>query len=135
MFKAIAKLSFKFLALGILTGTLWFYSSQGFSQSKPLRVVVTSQPAAPLLVLPTYVDSSDPLRPRYGYSVTNTTDKAIRAYAIQEIVSLGPGPAVIRTSMSHFPAVKLFLKPSESSQEEGGPGNIYQAPRLKWNLL
>jgi hypothetical protein len=134
MNKAIAKLFLKFLVLGVLAGSLWFYSGYAFSQSPPLRVVVARQPDSPLRVLSTYVDTTDPLRPRYGYSVTNISDKPIRAYAIQESVSLGPGPSVITTSSSYFPAVKLYLKSYETNQVEGGLGGIYQTPPVEVEL-
>ena len=137
MRKEIVKLSSKFLALGILTGGLWFlYNNYGFSQARPpLRVVVAQQPDSPLLILSTYVDSSDPLRPRYGYSVTNITDKSIRAFTVQESISTGGGAPVVSTSLTHAPAVKLFLKPHESRQLEGGQGSIYQAPPDKVELV
>jgi hypothetical protein len=130
MGRIIVRLSLKFLALGILTGSLWFLSSHyGFSQNMPpLRVVVLQQPDSPILILSTYVDSSDPLRPRYGYSITNTDDKPIRAFAIRESVSTRGGAPIISTSLTHSPAVKLFLKPHESRQAEGGLGSIYQVP-------
>lgn len=130
MHNATVKLSFKFLVLGILVGSLWFfYSRQGFSQTAlPPRVVVVHQHGSPLLILSTYVDSSDPLQPRYGYSVTNNSDKPIRAYAIQERVSIDAGAPIVSTHLIHAPAVKLFLKPHESRQEEGGRGRTYQSP-------
>lgn len=129
MYRAMAKLTLKFIALGVLTASLLFYSGYSFSQeAPPPRIVVTQQPGSPLRVLSTYVDATDPLRPRYGYSVTNISDKPIRAYAIQESVSTGPGPSVIGTTMTHSSAVKLFLKPYETSHEEGGLGSVYQGP-------
>jgi hypothetical protein len=131
MYRTIVKLSLIFLALGVLTGSLWFYSGYAFSQTTPLRVVVTQQPDSPLRVLSTYVDTTNPLRPLYGYSITNISDKPVRAYAIQEGVSLGPGPSVARTSSSYFPAVKLYLKPYETNQVEGGLGGIYETPPVE----
>lgn len=134
MDKAAVKLSLKFLALGGLTGCLLFYSGYGFSQASAPRIVVTQQPESPLLIVPTYVDSSNPLRPRYGYSVTNTSDKPIRAFTIQEGVSLDAGAPIIGTTLSHSPAVKLFLVPHDSRQKEGGLGSIYQSPPIKVEL-
>jgi hypothetical protein len=137
MRKAIVKLSIRFLVLGILTGSLWFfYNNSGFSQTTPPRIIVAQQPGSPILVLSTYVDSSDPLRPRYGYTVTNTSDKPIRAYTIQEKVSVsGAGGPIIYTDLTHLPAVKLFLKPHDSNQEEGGVGRIYNFPPEKVELV
>ena len=136
MQKAIVKLSFKSLILGIMVGSLWFfYNRHGFSQTAPpLRIVVAEQPDSPLLILSTYVDASDPLRPRYGYSITNNSDKAIRSYAIQESVSLDAGASIISTSLTHAPAVKQFLKPHQSRQEEWGLGKTYPSPPIKVEL-
>lgn len=136
MNKVLLKLSLRFLLLGLLTGSLWFfYSRHGFSQTaQPLRVVVAEQPGSPLLILSTYLDASDPLQPRYGYSITNNSDKPIRAFTIQERVSTGGGAPIIHTELTHSPAVKLFLKPHESRQEDGGLGSIYQSPPDKVEL-
>jgi hypothetical protein len=136
MQKAIVKLSFKSLVLGIMVGSLWFfYNRHGFSQTAlPPRIVVAEQPDSPLLILSTYVDSSDSLHLRYGYSVTNRTDKAIRAYTIQESVSLDTGASIISTSLTHAPAVKQFLKPHQSRQEEWGLGKTYPSPPIKVEL-
>jgi hypothetical protein len=135
MYRAIAKLTLKFIALGVLTGSLLFYSGYSSSQNaKPPRIVVAAQPDSPLRVLSTYVDATDPLRPQYGYSVTNISDKPIRAYTIQESISMGPGPSVIGTTMTHSPAVKLFLKPYETQHEEGGLGSVYQEPPVEIEL-
>lgn len=134
MYRAIVKLSLIFLTLGVLTGSLWFYSGYAFSQTKPLRVIVTRQPDSPLRVVSTYVDTTDPLRPRYGYSVTNTSDKPVRAYAIKQSVSLDPGSPIIHTAFTHAPAVKLFLKSYETWQEEGGLGGVYQTPPIEVEL-
>ena len=136
MNRVMIKLSFKFLALGLLTGSLWvFHNSYGFSQTAPpLRIIVAQQPSSPLLVFSTYVDSSNPLQPRYGYSITNVSDKPIRAFTIQESVSTGEGGPIIHTELTHSPAVKLFLKPHESRQGDGGLGSIYQSPPAKVEL-
>jgi hypothetical protein len=136
MSKPIVKLSFRFLALGILTGSLWFfYNNYGFSQTAPRpRILVAQQPSSPLLILSTYVDSADPLRPRFGYTVTNISDKPIRAYTIQESVSIGTGAPIISTDLTNSPAGKLLLKPHESKQEEGGNGRIYKSLPDKMEL-
>lgn len=135
MSKAMVKISSKCLVLGVLAGSLWFfYNDYGFSQTTPLRIVVAQQPDSPLLVISTYVDSSDPLWPRYGYTVTNTSDKPIRAFTIQEGASTGGGGPIVGTRLSHLPAVKLFLKPHESRHEDGGLGSIYQTPPDKIEL-
>lgn len=135
MYKAIAKLALKFTVLGVLTGGLLFHSGYSFSQNaKPPRIIVAEQPDSPLRVLSTYVDATDPLRPQYGYSVTNISAKPIRAYAIRKSISTGQGPSFIGTMMTHSPAVKLFLTPYETRQEEGGLGNTFQEPPTKIEL-
>jgi hypothetical protein len=136
MRKEMVRLAFKFVALGILTGSLWFfYNSYSFSQTAPPpRIIVAHQSDSPLLVFSTYVDSSNPLSPRYGYSLTNNSDKPIRAFTIRESVSTGGGAPIISTSLTHAPAVKLFLKPHESRQEEGGLGKTYLSPPAKVEL-
>jgi len=132
----MVRLSLKFLVLGILTGSLWFFhNNYGFSQIAPLRIVIAQQPDSPILVISTYVDSSDPLRPRYGYTVTNMSDKPIRAYSIRDSVSTGGEGGAVGTSLTHFPAVRLFLKPHESRQEEGGVGRLYKSPPDKVELV
>lgn len=137
MRKTVVDLSFKFLILGILTGSLgFFYNRQSFSQTAPPpRIVVTEQPGSPLLILSTFIDASAPLKPRYGYSITNTSTKAIRAYAIQEKVSMDAGTPIVSTTWTNSPAVKLFLKPHESRQNEGGRGRTYQAPPIKVEIV
>jgi len=123
------KLSFKVFTLGILVGSLlFFYHRPGSSQAAPPRVVAAEQPGAPLIIMPTFVDAANPLRPRYGYSVTNATDKTIVAYAIQQSVSLGPGAPIVSTTLTHLPAKKLLLGPHDSRQEEDGSGQYERAP-------
>jgi hypothetical protein len=129
------KLSFKFFALGILIGSsLFFYHRPSSSRTEPLRVTVVDQPGAPLLIVPTFVDSGNPLRPRYGYSITNSTDKAIVAYAIQESVSLEPGSPIVTTTLTHLPAKKLLLRPHDSRQEESGSGKTYDKAPIEVRL-
>ena len=121
----------KFVTLGILVGSLWFFSREGFSQAAPLQVVAAQQTGSPLLVQVTYVDSSNPLQPRYQYSVTNVGDKPVRAYTIKESTNLDAGAPVVRTSLSNLPAVTQLLKPYGVRREEGGLGRTYQVPPIK----
>jgi hypothetical protein len=124
----------KFVILGALSGSLWFYTSRGFTTSVQTRVTVTEQPSSPLLIVPTNVNSSAPLSPRYGYLLTNVGNKAIRAFAIQESVSLDAGPPIKGTHFAHLISARMFLKPQETRQEEGGLGSTYQTPPLKIEL-
>lgn len=121
------ELSLKALILGVSSGVILFYAyGQGVSKASPPRIVVAEQPGSPLLILPTGVDSTNPLEPHYWLSITNKSDKQISAYAIQHRVSLGPGVPVTGTSFVHFPSEKSLLRPHESKQEDGGFGRSYQ---------
>jgi hypothetical protein len=85
--------------------------------------------------LSTFVDASNILSPQYGYSITNTTEKKVTAYAVQETVSLGSGTSIVSTEFTHLPAEKLLLSPGESRQEEGGKGRTYKQAPIEINLL
>jgi hypothetical protein len=124
----MAKLSFKFFVLGIFLGSLLFlYKLPSSSQATNLRVAVAEQRATSLVILPTFVDSTNSLKPRYGYSITNSADNAIVAYAIEEIVSLQSGSQISTTTLTHLPAKRLLLGPGASRQEEGGTGKTYDS--------
>jgi hypothetical protein len=136
MSKTTINLVLKSLALGVIFGSVLFYFyAQGSSQTPPLRITVAEQQDSPLLILSTFADETNPLSPRYGYSITNTTEKKITAYAIQETVSLGSGTSILTTEFTHFPAVKLLLGPHESKQEEGGEGRTYKQAPVEVNLI
>lgn len=117
----------KALTLAVIAGCLWFYASSSLSQAvRSPRFVVAEQPGSPLLILLTGMDSSSPLEPRYWYSITNTTEKAVSAYAIQETVRLGAGTPVVGTGFVHFPAEQLLFQPHSSRQEAAGIGKTYE---------
>jgi hypothetical protein len=128
MYERILRLSLKALTVGVFLGFVLFlaYGRRIPPAGNP-RIVVLEQPGSPLLLLSTFVDASNDLSPRYGYSITNTSDKPICAYAIQESASLGKGAPSDSATFTHFPAVKLFIAPHASRQEEGGAGRVYQA--------
>lgn len=132
---ALVSLCCEFLALGALGGALWFYTGHGLTMTAQTRVTVADQPDSPLLLVPAGVDSSDPLSPRYGYLLTNISGKAIRAFTIQERVSVDAGLPVVGSNLSHFPVERLFLKPQETRQEEGGFGSRYNSPPVKIELV
>jgi hypothetical protein len=136
MRKVTLKLSLKFLALRVLTGAFWFfYNESGFSQTTQLRVIAAQQPGSPLLIVPTFVDSADSLRPRYGYTLTNVSDKPIRAYTVRFGVNMNEGiPITTGSEFVNMPAIKLFLKPNETKQGEGGLGRSYDSPPVKVEL-
>lgn len=134
MNSSMIRLSTRFILLGVLMGSLWFYTGYGFSQTDQLRVVVEKQPGSPLLIQITSVDSSNPLQPRYQYSVTNVGDKPVRAYAIKEGTSLDAGGPVIRTRFTNIPSTAQLLTPYGVRYEEGGLGKLYQVPPIKVEL-
>lgn len=117
----------KVLASLLLIASFLHFNSHGFSQTtlQP-RFVIAQQPDSPLLLLAMYVDTSDPLRPRFTYSLTNLTDKPIRAYAIRSVISLEEESSAI-TDLAQALALKSLLKPHESRQGEEGSG-MYQTP-------
>lgn len=134
MNRAIVKLSTRFILLGVLMGSLWFYTGDGFSQTDQLRVVAEKQPGSPLLIQVTNVDSSNPLQPRYQYSVTNVGDKPVRAYAIKESTSLDAGGPVVRTRFTNLPSTAQSLTPYGVRYDEGGLGSLYQVAPIKVEL-
>jgi hypothetical protein len=136
MSKAIINLALKSLTFGLIFGSILFYFyGGGSSQALPLRITVAEHRESPLLILSTFADETNRLKPRYGYSITNTTEKKITAYAVQETVSLGFGTSIVTTEFTHFPAVKLLLGPHESKQEEGGEGRTYKQAPVEVNLI
>lgn len=134
MNSSMVKLSARFILLGILMGSLWYYTGYGFSQTDQLRVVAEKQPGSPLLIQVTNVDASNPLQPRYQYSVTNVGDKPVRAYAIKESTSLDAGGPVVRTHFTNLPSTAQFLTPYGVKSAEGGLGSSYQVPPIKVEL-
>jgi hypothetical protein len=134
MNRSTIKLTSRFLMLGVLVGGLWFYTGYGFSQADQPRVVAPKQPGSPLLIQVTNVDSSNPLQPRYQYSVTNAGDKPVRAYAIKESTSLDAGGPVVRTHLTNFPSTTQLLTPYGVRYEEGGLSSTYQVPPIKVEL-
>jgi hypothetical protein len=134
MNSSMVKLSARFILLGVLMGSLWYYTGYGFSQADRLRVVAEKQPGSPLLIQITNVDSSNPLQPRYQYSVTNVGDKPVRAYAIKESTSLDAGGPIVHTDLTNLPAATQFLTPYGVKHEEGGLSSTYQVPPIKVEL-
>jgi hypothetical protein len=127
MHKVTASVSLRAFTLVVLLGCLWFYASSRSSEAvRTTRFVVAEQPGSPLLILLTGQDSSNPLEPKYWYSITNATDKAVSAYAIQESVTLGAGSPIVGTGFVHFPAAEVLFQPHASRQEAAGIGKAYQ---------
>lgn len=134
MNRSTIKLASRFLVLGVLAGSLWFDAGYGFSQADQLRVVPAKQSDSPLLIQIMNVDASNPLQPRYQYSVTNVCDKPVRAYAIRESTSLDAGGSLVRTLFTNFPSATQFLTPYGVGYEEGGLGSSYRVPPIKVEL-
>jgi hypothetical protein len=109
-------------------------ATQSDRNNKQLRIVPAQQSDSPLLIQSTNVDLSNPLNPQYEYLITNNSNKPIRAFTVQDKVSLNDGGQIISNRLSHFPTAKLFLMPHESKQEEGGLGKTYQSPPLEIEL-
>lgn len=135
MLKYTFTLSLKAIGAGTLLGALLFFvNGRSLSQTKDPRVVTIRQTNSPLLLLSTGVESTNPLEPHYWYSVTNTSDKPVSAYAITQRVSLGPGTPVISTSFTYLPSDNLLLRPHESRQENGGVGKTYPKAPIEITL-
>ncbi len=134
-YRSTLKAAIKFIALGILTGSLlWLSPSHSFSVDSPTQFTVIEQPDSPLLIRPTFMDPSHAQSPRYGYSLTNNSGKPIGAYAVRELVRFGPGSPITSTSLVHFPGQKAFLAPQQSRYEEGGVGKTYEQVPIEINL-
>lgn len=123
---ALSKFCLMFVVLGALSGALWFHTGRGLTGAAQTRVTAADQPDSPLLLVPASVDTSDPLSPRYVYLLTNVSTKPIRAFAVRESVSTDGGLPHVGTEFAHFPEARMFLKPNETRQEEGGRGSTYQ---------
>jgi hypothetical protein len=135
MFKYTLKLSLKAIGAGALLGALLFFvNGRSLSQTKDPRIVTTRQTNSPLLLLSTGVESTNPLEPHYWYSVTNTSEKPVSAYAITQRVSLGPGTPITSTSFTYLPSANLILRPHESRQENGGVGKSYPKAPIEITL-
>ena len=135
MFTTVLRVLLKPLVVGVVSGAALFFVYARTSQSASPRIVIAKQANCPLQLLSTGVDSSNPLAPHYWYSVTNTSDKPISAYAIQQQVSLAPGAATIGTSFVHFPAETLLFRPADSRADDGGIGSAYPKAPVEITLI
>lgn len=129
MLRALFKYSLKGLMLGMLSAaTLFYLYAQTGSRPSPLKVVVEEQPNSPVLLLPTFIDDSNPLVPRYGYSLTNKSDKRITAYTIKRTAVLSDGGTNVGYEVVELPAVKILIAPNQSRQDELGYVSFPQPP-------
>ena len=135
MFNSILKVFLKPLVIGVISGAALFFVYARTSQTASPRIVIAKQANCPLQLLSTGVDSSNPLAPHYWYSVTNTSNKPVSAYAIQQQISLVPGAPTTGTSFVHFPSETLFLRPAASRVDDGGIGSAYPKPPVEITLI
>lgn len=121
MLKAVLNNSLKGLIVGALSaGALFSLYPQTAPKPATLKVLVAEQQNSPVLLLPTFVDDSNPLVPRYGYSLTNKSDKKITAYTIQRKAVLSDGGTNVGYHVVDFPAVKSLITPNQNRQDELG---------------
>ncbi len=135
MFNRILKVFLKPLVIGVVSGAALFLVFARTSQTASPRIVIAKQANCPLQLLSTGVDSSNPLAPHYWYSVTNTSDKPISAYAIQQQISLAPSAPTTGTSLVHFRSESLLLRPAASRVDDGGIGSAYPKPPVEITLI
>lgn len=131
---ALFRFGVKFVALGALSGALWSSTGHGRTGATQTRVTAANQPDSPLLIVPASVDSSNPLGPQYVYLLTNVSAKPVRAFAIRESVNLDGGLPHVGTEFAHFPEARMFLRPNETRQEEGGRGSTYRTAPARIEL-
>lgn len=109
---------------GIVSGWGWTRYGRDVvttTLAKQITIEVKKQEGSPLVITGAYADSGG-LRPRYGYSVTNITDKLIRAYTIRHDVLFGKELAQQTGDDFRLRVTEdQFLKPNQLVQElEGG---------------
>lgn len=93
----------------------------------PPKIEVRNQRDSPIVLSNLYVDASEPTKPKYGFTMTNVSDKPIRAYAIRDEVSFGDAQAVANgMKLSHLPSLSLLFLPNQSRQVEAGGDATYE---------
>ena len=121
MARVLFKNCLKGLFLGMFAALSFFYLyTQTLSKPATLKIVVAEQPNSPVQLLATFVDDSNPLVPRYGYSLTNKSDKKIVAFTIQREAGLSDGGTNLGYQVIDIPARNALIKPNESRQDELG---------------
>lgn len=96
---------------------------------EPPRITVKKQKNVPLLISTTSVASNNPLKPIYNYSITNISDKSIRAYTIKSEVLFGEKNAQeIGSTLTHLPTMSNLLQSNQSRHVNGGGGSSYSEP-------
>lgn len=85
----------------------------GVSEFQTPTVTIAPQVEAPLQINSVSVDVSDPLSPQVNFLVTNTSGKAIRAYAVVENVSTANTQSE-SVSLKHFTSASELLQAGDS---------------------
>ncbi len=116
------------ICFGVTSGWVWAKVSQNTfaiaSLTTPI-VLVETQKDSPILISSAYADVNT-LKPTYGYSITNVSDKTIRAIAIQNDVFFGSENArQSGVSLSYLIQKQQLLSPNESRQQYGGGNSNY----------
>ncbi|HEV2912035.1 MAG TPA: hypothetical protein VGX92_01855 [Pyrinomonadaceae bacterium] len=112
--------------LGMLSLGLWFFSSSASTQIPPPKISVEQQTGSPLLISSTYINPSDPFKPQYSYTITNVSDKHIRAYAIKEDIRFAnEGVETSGAVLSILPSLNLLLQPNQSRSINKDNGEQY----------
>jgi hypothetical protein len=118
----------------MLTG---FYAASRISnhaqetQSKRRIPIVTVQTQldSPLRISTTEVTSTDPLTPGFNFTITNTSNRLIRAYAIRHDTSSDLGENSGSGLMFfHLSSIESLLKPSQAIQETHPASATYSQP-------
>ena len=116
------------IIFGIISGWSWTYFSKNgisFASTKPIHITVKNQEGVPLLISATHTDSNV-FKPRYGYSLTNVSDKTIRAFTIQEDVFFGSKNAQQSGAVfKNLSSETNVLRPNASRHENAGGNTKY----------
>lgn len=123
------KIFIRLFILFTLSTALWLFSGRASTQIPPPKISVEQQPESMLLISTAFLDSSDPLSPQYTYTITNVSNKPIRAYAIKESVAFGSGKAhATGVDLSHLPSLSLLLQPHQSRTLHNAGSSKYTQP-------
>lgn len=116
------------ICFGITSGWVWARVNQNtfaIASLKTPDIFVEKQEGSPILISSAYAESNA-LKPSYGYSITNVSNKTIRAYAIQSEVFFGSENAKESgVDLVHLIRQPQLLTPNESRQKTGGNRSTY----------
>lgn len=116
------------ICFGVVSSLVWGRISENtfaLASIKTPDINVKKQKDTPLVISATYADLNA-LKPTYGYSLTNVSDKTIRAFTIQGDAFYGRlNIKESGATFSHLTSKKLLLRPNESCQETAGGNATY----------